>query len=264
MSRQKGILKLVGTLNGKCYYQLNGQYIMRKAVGPSRERINNDPAFINVKYNNQEFAAASQLSKAIRQGLADKANQFKYNYMASRLTGCCRKIIQKGSGQFGERDANLFNKPSELIGFQLNKDVAFHQLYNSKIKVTTNTERTVITIKCPKSIANQNLRIPRKATHYQLTAAISCVSQLQWQPLIRAYKTTHPEQNTLGGKVQSQPLALHTTHNNIHLQWRTPTPSNIASDVAITVWLGIAYLKQQNQSFQTYKSPQAMQCIAII
>ena len=194
MSRQKGILKLVGTLNGKCFYQLNGQYIVRKAAGPSRERINNDPAFVNVKCNNQEFAAASQLSKAIRRGLADKANQFKYNHMASRLTGCCRKIIQKGSGQFGEREANLFNNPSDLIGFQLNKDLAFHQLYNSKLNVTANTHRRIITIECSQSTTNQHYKIPKKATHYQLTAAISCVSKLQWQPNEKAYRTAHPEQ----------------------------------------------------------------------
>ena len=264
MSRQKGILKLVGTLNGKCYYQLNGQYIVRKAVGPSRARINNDPAFINVKNNNQEFAAASQLSKAIRLGLADNADQFKQDYMASRLTGCCRKIIQKGSGALGEREANLFNSPSELIGFQLNKDLEFHQLYNSKTKVTTNTQRNEISVQIPESIANEHYRIPKKATHYQLTAAISCVSKLQWQPQRQAYQPTHPEHHTLRGIAESQPLALNTTHHNISLEWQKPTPKGIPTDVAMTLWLGIAYLKQQNDSFQTFKTPQAMQCIAII
>jgi hypothetical protein len=264
MSRQKGILKLVGTLNGKCFYQLNGQYIVRKAVGPSKERINNDPAFVNVKHNNQEFAVASKLSKAIRNGLADKANQFKNNYMASRLTGCCRKIIQKGSGTFGEREANLFNSPSELIGFQLNSDLAFHQLYNSNTKVSANTQRTVITVMSTQSTANQHHKIPKKATHYQLTAAISCVSKWQWHTKIKTYKPVHPEHNTLGGTIKSQPLELNTTHHNISMQWHTLTPSGIPTDVAITVWLGIAYLKQQNQSYQVYQTPQAMQCIAII
>ncbi|WP_178988492.1 hypothetical protein [Winogradskyella schleiferi] len=264
MSRQQGILKLVGTLNGKCFYQLNGQYIVRKAVGPSRERINNDPAFINVKGNNQEFAAASQLSKAIRQGLGDKAQQFKYNHMASRLTGRCRKIIQKGSGQLGQREANLLNAPSELIGFQLNSNVAFNQLYNSKINVTANTQRSLITVKCPQSTAKQQHKMPKNATHYQLIAAISCISKRQWQPHLNAYKTAHPEQNTLGAAVQSEPLPLNTTHNYLQLQWHSPTPNGISTEVAITVWLGIAYQKQQNQTYQTFKTPQAMECIAIL
>ena len=70
--------------------------------------------------------------------------------------------------------------------------------------------------------------------------------------------------NTLGGIIESQPLALNTTHHNISLEWQKPTPKGIPTDVAMTLWLGIAYLKQQNDSFQTFKTPQAMQCIAII
>jgi len=69
MPKQKGLIKLTGTLEGICYYQLNGKYISRKAVGPSKERINKDLAFANVKYNNQGFGAASKLSKVICLGL---------------------------------------------------------------------------------------------------------------------------------------------------------------------------------------------------
>ena len=38
MPKQKGLIKFTGTLNGMCYYVLNGQYIVRKAAGPSKER----------------------------------------------------------------------------------------------------------------------------------------------------------------------------------------------------------------------------------
>ncbi|WP_179353928.1 hypothetical protein [Winogradskyella vidalii] len=264
MSRQKGILKLVGTLNGQCFYKLNGQYIVRKAVGPSRERIANDPAYAKVKGNNQEFAAASQLSKALRKGLGDKAIQFKHQHMASRLTGCCRKIIQKGSGALGEREAHLFNNPAALIGFQLNKDLAFEQLYQATPKVTSNTQRTLVTIRCLESSAHLHYSVPKKASHYQLTVAISCVSKLQWQPSLQAYTAAHPEQQSLGGTVQSLALAIDAAATDLELQWQAPTINGILTDVAITVWLGIAYLKQQDQGYACYAIPQAMQCIAVI
>ena len=47
---------------------------------------------------------ASILSKAIRQGLPEFALQLKDTYMASRMSGVCRKIIQKRSGPQGERE----------------------------------------------------------------------------------------------------------------------------------------------------------------
>ncbi|MGZ0015660.1 hypothetical protein [Yeosuana sp. AK3] len=42
MAKQKGIIKIKGTLNGLCYYKLNGVDMVRKATEPSKERIQND------------------------------------------------------------------------------------------------------------------------------------------------------------------------------------------------------------------------------
>ncbi len=264
MPKQKGLIKFTGTLNGMCYYMLNGQYIVRKAAGPSKERINNDPAFANVKSNNQEFAAASKLSKAIRQGLGNTAKQFKDTYMASRLTGACRKIMQKGRGNLGQREANLHNAPTALIGFQLNKNIPLHYIYSAKPKVTANSNRTIITISIPNSSKNHLKQIPKNATHYQLTAALSIVSAYEWQPNTNAYTAVNPEQNAIGITTQTQPILCKIPQTNLNLQLQIPNSTNIPSTAAITVWLGITYLKEQNNTHTAYKTPKAMQCIAII
>ncbi|MFK7833466.1 MAG: hypothetical protein AB8B52_09320 [Winogradskyella sp.] len=264
MPKQKGIIKLKGTLNGMCYYQLNGKDVVRKAVGPSRERINTDPAFANVKSNNQEFAAASKLSKAIRQGLGANAKQFKDTYMASRLTGACRKIIQKGSGNLGQRDANVHNHPEALVGFQLNKAIPLTQLYTAKPVVSANNQRTTITVNIAKSAAHHLKQKPTKATHVQMTVALSTVSSYQWQPEENNYKATHPEQNGLGSTKQTPPLACATEHSNLNLQLQTPITENSEENIAITVWLGITYLQEQNHQYLPIQTPQAMQCIAVV
>ena len=264
MPKQKGVLKLKGTLQGHCYYQLNGTYVVRKAVGPSRERINNDPAFVNVKSNNQEFAAASKLSKAIRQGLGNNANQFKDSYMAGRLTGCCRKIIQKGSGQLGQREANLHNNPTALLGFQLNKAVPFNQIYTAKPKITSNSARNHININIPKSSIYNLKQIPNTATHVQLTAALSIVSNLQWEPNLNEYKPTQTALHTFGVTNQTQPLLCKIEHSNLNIPLQIPHTDHIPENLAITVWLGITYLQVQNNTSIPYKSLQAMECIAVL
>lgn len=263
MPKQKGYFKFSGTLQGKCYYQLNGKYVVRKAVGPSRERINNDPAFVNVKSNNQEFSAASKLSKAIRHGLGNNANTFKDSYMAGRLTGCCRKIIQKGSGHLGQREANLHNNPNELVGFQLNKTLVFNQLFTSKPIITTNNTRTITTVSIPKS-TNNSKRIPNEVTHFQLTAALSWVSNLQWQSHINSYSPAHPEQNALGITKQTQPLICKIEHQSLNIPLHIPNTQSIPADVAITVWLGIRYLQINNNKILPYQSAKAMECIAVL
>ena len=264
MPKQKGLLKLKGTLQGQCYYQLNGKYVVRKAVGPSRERINTDPAFVNVKSNNQEFAAASKLSKAIRDGLSNNAKQFKDSYMAGRLTGCCRKIIQKGSGELGQREANLHNNPKALLGFQLNKAVPFNQIYTVKPKITNNNARNHIIISIPKSTLNNHKQRPKAATHFQLTAALSMVSNLQWQANLKAYQPTNTALNALGYTTQTQPLLCKIEYSNLELSLQIPNTEHIPENLAITVWLGITYLHIQNHNKTPYKSAQAMECIAVL
>ena len=262
MARQKGIIKLKGTLQGFCHYKLNGRHIVRKASGPSRERINTDPAFANVKANNQEFAGAVLLSKAIRIGLGEVAVKFKDPYMASRLTGTCRSVIQQGNGVLGKREANLLNLPNKLIGFELNKSQPFKQIYTATTKVECSTDRTEITINIPQSIEASVNRKPKNALHFKLTGAISCVSVYQWQKNTPGYCPLYPKRDGLGKVSCSKPLQINKEHQNIQikLQMLDPMPPYLA----ITVWLGITFGKTIENNFKPMETSKAMQCIAIL
>ena len=264
MPKQTGSIKLKGTLNGVCYYQLNGQYIQRKANGPSKERIYNDPTFTAVKANLQEFGAASKLSKAICQGLQQNVATFKDSYMTSRLTGCCRSIIKKGSGIPGQREANLFKEPSLLIGFQLNKAKVFNQIYTAKPVITSNTDRTNITMSILKSNKYNLKQAPKTTTHFRLTAAISTVSNYKWSKSAQAYQPEHPKQNALGTTIQSVPLLCKIEHENISLELQSPIHNNLSQNIAMTVWLGIQYGNLVQNKFKPFKTAQAMECIAIL
>ena len=121
MPKQTGFLKFQGKLNGISYYCSKGEYIMRKANGPTKHQINTNPAYANLKARNQEFGAASKLSKAIRLGLGNNSNQFADTYLASHLTAIGLNLIQKGSGVLGKRILNIHNHPQALLGIPLHK-----------------------------------------------------------------------------------------------------------------------------------------------
>ena len=264
MPKQKGIFKVTGTINGICYYKLNGEFISRKAVGPSKERITNDPAFAQIKSNNQEFGMASILSKAIRQGLPDFALQLKDTYMASRMSGVCRKIIQKGSGPQGEREANLHNCPEALIGFELNKHQPFSEAYLATPKTSANPERSSITISIVKSGPKQLAKPPKKAIHFQLNVALSMVSNYHWHPETLNYQPEYPTFNGLGTAQYTQPLDCNITHSNLNIQLQTPSTAELPTDVALSVWLGISYVHYHQNDYHPLPIPQAMQCIAVL
>ncbi|PNQ73089.1 hypothetical protein C1T31_08855 [Hanstruepera neustonica] len=264
MPKQTGFIKIKGTLNGVCYYPLKGAYIYRTAVGPSKERIYNDPAFKPVKANLLEFGGASKLAKAICTGLKQNVAAFKDSYMTSRLSGCCRKIIQKGSGEPGQREANLFNQPELLIGFQLNKTKVFSQIYTVKPIITSNTARSVVNISIPKSDKYHLKQAPKTATHFRLTAALSIVSNYKWSDTVQGYQPQHPNSNGLGVTSQSSPLLCKIEHQNIYLQLINPISTGIPANTAITVWLGIQYGNMVQNEFSPFKTAQAMACVAVL
>ena len=264
MPKQKGVIKIKGTLNGICYYSLKGEHLLRKAAGPSMERIQTDPAFANLKSNMQEFGAASKLSKAIRTGFFEIAMQFKDSHMASRLSGLCRKIIQKGNGSPGQRDASLANDPKAFIGFQLNKNTMFHQVYKANPIVTSSENRDVITISILESNTAHLNKRPKKATHFQLTSALSLVSKYKCYSNKKAYYPVALKQNALGISQKTGPLACNIEHKNLQIQLKTPVTSKLSSNIDITVWLGIQYLKQEGSQFHALETYKAMQCIALL
>ncbi|WP_104733782.1 hypothetical protein [Hanstruepera ponticola] len=264
MPKQTGFIKLKGTLNGVCYYVLKGEYIKRRAAGPSKNRIYNDPAFKSVKANLQEFGGGSKLAKAIGTGLQQNVAAFKDSYMTSRLSGCCRKIIQKGSGERGQREANLFNQPELLIGFQLNKTKIFNQIYTAKPIITGNSARSVVNISIQKSSKHHLKQVPKTATHFRLTAALSIVSNYQWSEAAQCYQPQYPNSDGLGTTSQSSPLVCNMEHQNINLQLINPINTGTPTNTAITVWLGINYGNLVENEFIPLKTAQAMECVAIV
>lgn len=264
MPKQKGLIKLKGTLKGVSYYQLNGVDISRRAVGPSKERIQTDPAFVNVKHNNQEFGGASNLSKTIRQSLGETAKTFKDSYMASRLTAVCSKIIQKGSGTHGQREAHINNNPEALISFQLNNNQPYNQICTAKPSITTHNNHNNITITIPKISAKHLKNVPKNATHMQFTAALCITSKTQWQSQHQSYQPISPEYHGLGTSQQTTPLLCKIEHTNIQIQLKTPLTNQNPTNTAITVWLGIHFLSLQETQFKPLSTVKAMQCIAVL
>ncbi len=261
---KSSIIKIIGSIKGVTFYYLNGKHISRKSSPPTKDQIYNDPRFATVRANNKEFGGASSCSKAICTGLQENVKTFKDSRLTSRLTGICRKIIQKGRGRPGQREANLFNHNQALLGFQLNKMQIFNQLYTAKPTISIDQDRTSINVKIAKSTKENLMKYPKSATHFQLIAAISIVSVHTWNEETKKYQPVYPESNALGASVVTIPLLCKIEHQNISLQINTPIAS-IPQEVAITVWIGISFRKmEENHQLIKLESTKAMECIAVV
>jgi len=245
-------------------YKLNGKTVFRKSTPPTKEQINNDPAFHNVRMNNQEFAAAATLSKAIRNPQVKESFQnFKDTYMSGRLTGVCRKIIQEGSGNLGKREACLVTNGIALEQFPLNKTRPLNYTLQTPYKLQTTPNRDTITLNT--SISKKGLSgQPKSTTHAQLIMTLSLVSKHQFNAKTKKYLPKHPKQNAIGTTIHSEHIPISKTPIPIQLEAKLPITEPLEKTTAIVVALGITFGDLVNNTIYKLYTANAMNIIKIL
>ena len=66
MARQKGLIKLHGTMGDITFYRTRDGYMAREKGGITAERMQNDPKFQRTRENMAEFGRAGKAGKLLR------------------------------------------------------------------------------------------------------------------------------------------------------------------------------------------------------
>ncbi len=69
MARQKGIIKLKGTIGDLSFYKTQDGHLAREKGGVDASRIANDPTFVRTRENGAEFGSAASSGKLLRDAL---------------------------------------------------------------------------------------------------------------------------------------------------------------------------------------------------
>jgi hypothetical protein len=120
MARQKGIIKLKGTIGDITFYKTQDGHLAREKGGIDANRIANDPAFQRTRENGSEFGRAGKAGKVLRTAFRTMLVNSSDNRMASRLTQQMVKVIQADTvSERGLR--NVIDGEAELlVGFDFN------------------------------------------------------------------------------------------------------------------------------------------------
>jgi hypothetical protein len=120
MARQKGIIKLKGTIGDITFYKTQDGHLAREKGGIDASRIANDPAFQRTRENGSEFGRAGKAGKLLRTALRPLLINSADGRMVSRLTQRMVKVIQ--ADQVSERGLrNVIDGEAELLfGFEFN------------------------------------------------------------------------------------------------------------------------------------------------
>ncbi|MGQ0826961.1 MAG: hypothetical protein ACT4ON_01070 [Bacteroidota bacterium] len=189
MARQKGILKVEGTLDDLTFYRSQDGHLVKTKSGVSGERIANDPAFIRTRENGVEFASSAVAGKLVRDSLRPIALNASDGRIVSRMTQLMARIKNlDATSARGLRNVGvailLTTAKALLKSFEFNKGALLGSILFKPYAVNTTTG--VITINA--LVAANDIAIPAGATHMSFTG---CYANINFATGIADVKLTN-------------------------------------------------------------------------
>lgn len=172
MAKQKGIIKLDGTIGGISFYKSKDGYLAREKGGVEADRIKNDPAFVRTRENGSEFGGSARSGKVLRDAIRTIMQNASDSRVTARLTKLMTQIKNLDATSVrGERNVGVGIATPEakalLNGFNFNDKAILGSILFNPFAVDTGTG--VITL--DDLIPINDLNAPPGATHITLRGA---------------------------------------------------------------------------------------------
>ncbi len=173
MAKQKGIIKLKGTMGDVTYYRTADGYMAREKGGIERNRIMNDPAFKRTRENGQEFGTAGKGGQLIRKSQRILLRQVGDKRVTGRLVQVLMRIVKSdGVNERGLRtiqDGDM----DQLKGFEFNQKGKLTTVFFTGFFPIFDRASGAFDVDVADFVPNEAIDAPRGTTHIQLSAGVS-------------------------------------------------------------------------------------------
>ena len=260
MAKQKGFIKLKGSLGGLTFYENSGESLIRTTGGVDKSRIERDPAFKRTRENMSEFGGSAKVGKALRQGFADIIKTMSDNRVVGRITGLMKRINTVGPGVRGQRAFEILNNRIVLEGFEFNRlDPLDAIFYAPNSSPTLDANRSIATWVVPDFNTANYINPPEGATHFKLVLVTTVLSDYVYSTLLRSYEPVDEAENETNGIAFSTEIPLQgmvgaDTTLTVDLGFAAPLPATVGVISAI----GIIFYQEINAAFYELASNNAM------
>jgi hypothetical protein len=175
MARQKGIIKLTGTIGDITFVQTKDGYIAREKSGIDGKRIKTDPRFIRTRENGAEFGRAGKAGKVLRQALRTLIIRTADDRVTSRLTQQFMKVIQ--ADEVNARGLrNVIDGEAELLtGFGFNIDARLETTFVAPYTAAIDRATGSASITIPAFNPSALIVAPPGATHCRLVSGAAVI-----------------------------------------------------------------------------------------
>ena len=171
MARQKGIIKLKGTIGDITFYKTQDGHLAREKGGIDASRIASDPAFQRTRENGSEFGRAGKAGKVLRTALRALLLNSADGRMVSRLTQAMVKVIQ--ADLVSDRGLrNVIDGEAELLtGFEFNIRGKLGTSLFAPFVATIDRVSGEITVDLASFIPANMIAAPSGTTHFKIISA---------------------------------------------------------------------------------------------
>lgn len=172
MAKQKGILKVKGTMGDLTFYKTENGYLVREKGGVEKSRILNDPAFRRTRENGMEFGTAGKSGQLIRKANRILIRQARDQRLTSRLVQVLMQIIKSdplnNRGQRTVQDGDM----SMLKGFDYNHKGQLNTVLFSGYAVGFDRATGSLAVTLNPFVPQDTIDAPRGTTHIQIVAGV--------------------------------------------------------------------------------------------
>lgn len=248
MAKQKGIIKLEGTIGDITFFKSKDGYIARGNNPVSGDRIANDPAFQRTRENGQEFGRAGKAGKLLRNALRSLLQNASDSRMVSRLTTEMLKVIQAdATSQRGQRNV-LDGETEMLTNFEFNIGGKLSTTFFAPFSGSIDRVTGALKIDVPAFVPTNMIAAPAGASHFKLVSAGALVD---FENEVYVYD----EKSTAELPIDGMPTAVIALTNAV-------TP---ASTKPLFLLLGISFYQEVNGTHYPLKNGayNALQIVAV-
>jgi len=171
MARQKGIIKLQGSIGDITFYKTQDGYLAREKGGIDKERFLNDPKFQRTRENALEFGRAGKSTKLLSSSIRPVLNKIKDSRMTSRLVKTMMALLKTDAvNARGSRHIAMGNFDI-LRGFDFNSKAPLTSTIYAPYSSSLNRSSGVSTIDFNPFSPDAQIIAPRGTTHFRLISA---------------------------------------------------------------------------------------------
>jgi hypothetical protein len=175
MAKQRGIIKLEGTISDITFQKTKDGYLAKEKSQIAASKINSDPAFERTRENMAEFARAGRAGKLLRQAFRAQLQQAADSRVTSRLTREFMRVIQ--SDTVNPRGQRVVSEGqfSYLENFEFNVNGKLATTLFAPYTVNLNRATGAAGFSLAPFVPISMVGAPSGATHFQLFAAAAAV-----------------------------------------------------------------------------------------